>query len=472
MDTSTTNDEYRRTNEDKWQEAVRRIRGLNQVRRRIEFANQPENTGILRPTNRGMETDTSIGALGLGRGNADRGTIVEGKQEETEVEPEGRNILVGRGGIIGRGKTGSSDDPDPTETERIGNSQTSRCWVCTINNPARYLQRVREETRLGANLWTDVRASAKNFIYGIFQLERASTGHIHLQGYLEYGTVVSFRQLRKIFKDWHLEPRRGTRDSAREYCRKTETRIGGPYEYGTWRPSKKDSATVGIKPLEQVKDLLQKSASEKEIATNHFQLWCRHFRAFERFATLNSEPRTAAPEVYVLAGLPGTGKSTFASTLAPPSNTYHKYPNHWWDGYVPARLVDGARLGHHLVVFDDFSGTLSWTEFKLLCDPSPYRVEVKGNTVVFNSPIIVFTTNKNPMRWYKWTHDPHAGAALKRRVKHWMIFERKLPDDTFGPLSADEPSFVHYDYGPDAEGWKKFDEHLQQLLPTPALLIV
>ena len=175
--------------------------------------------------------------------------------------------------------------------------------------------------------------------------------------------------------------------------------------------------------------------------------------------------RTSAPEVYVLAGLPGTGKSTFASQLASADNTYHKYPNHWWDGYVPSRVVDGVKLGHHVVVFDDFSGTLSWTEFKLLCDPAPYRVEVKGGTLVFNTPTLVFTTNKDPMKWYKWVHDPYAHSALKRRVAHWMIFEKKILEDN-------SEEYSHFDYGKGEAGWKNFNEHLLQLLPAQIVFSV
>ena len=34
--------------------------------------------------------------------------------------------------------------------------------------------------------------------------------------------------------DSHHEQRRGTRDQARDYCRKVETRVEGPYEFGEW----------------------------------------------------------------------------------------------------------------------------------------------------------------------------------------------------------------------------------------------
>ncbi len=150
--------------------------------------------------------------------------------------------------------------------------------------------------------------------------------------------------------------------------------------------------------------------------------------------------------------MPGTGKSTFARSLGSP--IYHKPPTKWWDGYIP---ICGD-IGHQVVVFDDYAGSLTWTDFKLLCDEAPYRVEVKGATLEFNTNIIVFTTNKNPLKWYKWEHDPHAHLALKRRVTEWMIFEKSL-----------EGSYKNYKYGAGVDGWKQFDEHLSQILPVSNL---
>lgn len=167
---------------------------------------------------------------------------------------------------------------------------------------------------------------------------------------------------------------------------------------------------------------------------------------------MTSKPRIQAPEVYVLFGKPGTGKSTYARTLSvSPDRIYHKPPNKWWDGYEP---YVSDTMGHIVVVLDDYAGSLPWTDLKLLCDAAPYRPEVKGGTVNFNSPIIVFSTNKNPMKWYKWEHDPYAHLALKRRVTHWMIFEENSGE------------FSKFEYGPGIEGWKKFNEHLLQLIPN------
>ena len=71
--------------------------------------------------------------------------------------------------------------------------------------------------------------------YAVWQKESGDNGTIHLQGYVEFLKSVSFKAAKKtIGNGAHLEDRRGTRDQARDYCRKEETRIAGPWEFGTW----------------------------------------------------------------------------------------------------------------------------------------------------------------------------------------------------------------------------------------------
>ena len=94
-----------------------------------------------------------------------------------------------------------------------------------------------------------------------------------------------------------------------------------------------------------------------------------------------------------------------------------------------------------------------------MCDEAPYYGEVKGSTVLVNARILVFTTNKDPLHWYKWEKDPHAPEAMKRRVKHWVVTEKV------------EAEYVRTDYGSGSEGWKKFDEHLQVLVLSSTILI-
>lgn len=73
--------------------------------------------------------------------------------------------------------------------------------------------------------------------YAIYQQELApGTSRRHWQGYVEFHSPCRIPAAQRAIglPGAHLEPRRGTRDQAREYCRKPESQIEFPVEYGTW----------------------------------------------------------------------------------------------------------------------------------------------------------------------------------------------------------------------------------------------
>lgn len=70
--------------------------------------------------------------------------------------------------------------------------------------------------------------------YCVYQKEECpETKKLHLQGYVELKKSIRFAALKKLFgrEDLHIEQRRGTRDEARDYCRKEESRVAGPWEF-------------------------------------------------------------------------------------------------------------------------------------------------------------------------------------------------------------------------------------------------
>ncbi len=70
--------------------------------------------------------------------------------------------------------------------------------------------------------------------YSIFQLESGENGTPHYQGYVEYDSSQRYSYFHTKVVKCHVEKRRGTRAQAREYCRKEDTRIDGPWESGEW----------------------------------------------------------------------------------------------------------------------------------------------------------------------------------------------------------------------------------------------
>eukprot|EP00983_Pelagomonas_calceolata_P068625 1150006-Pelagomonas_calceolata.AAC.1 len=56
----------------------------------------------------------------------------------------------------------------------------------------------------------------------------------HLQGYAELSQPVRLSTVRWWLPSAHWEPRAGSRDSARDYCRKEDSRSAGPWEHGAF----------------------------------------------------------------------------------------------------------------------------------------------------------------------------------------------------------------------------------------------
>lgn len=72
--------------------------------------------------------------------------------------------------------------------------------------------------------------------YVVMQLEECpTTQRNHLQGYFEINRGnVTLAMVKEVFPGAHVEKARGTRAQAREYCMKEDTRLDGPWEYGTF----------------------------------------------------------------------------------------------------------------------------------------------------------------------------------------------------------------------------------------------
>jgi len=77
----------------------------------------------------------------------------------------------------------------------------------------------------------------KHFRYCVYQIEKCpETDRNHAQGYVEFTRTMRMKAIKTAFQDdsMHLEPRQGSREQARAYCMKEDTRVEPPKEYGTW----------------------------------------------------------------------------------------------------------------------------------------------------------------------------------------------------------------------------------------------
>lgn len=153
---------------------------------------------------------------------------------------------------------------------------------------------------------------------------------------------------------------------------------------------------------------LQKGMSVQKIASDHFDCWCRYYKAFEQYRLLTTPGRdqTVTPTVVICFGPTGTGKSKWAIDNCP--EAYWKPKGNWWCGYTNQKSV----------VFDEFYGWLPYDLLLRICDRYPLEVETKGGAIQLVATTFVFTTNKHPEKWYKDVYY----EAFKRRITLIKVF--------------------------------------------------
>jgi len=272
----------------------------------------------------------------------------------------------------------------PTDQLTNREPRPSRNWIFVINNP--------DTTGGGVD---PLQWECK---YLIYQRERGAEGTIHYQGYVMFREAKSRRTLKNTLSmTAHWEPAKSGPEYNITYCSKEDTRIAGPFEKGT-RPLGQGKRT----DLDVCREMIIQGKPEVQIADEHFQTWCKYFKAFERYRRLKIPFRDWQTTVEVYWGPPGSGKSSKAQRTYPGAYWLPQPKNNevWWDGYE----------GQEVVVIDEFYGWLKHSFLCRLCDRYPLLVETKGGHVAFTARKIIITSNKPPTEWYKF-----GLGALERR---------------------------------------------------------
>lgn len=251
----------------------------------------------------------------------------------------------------------------------------------------------------------DLVAGQADHRYTIAQLETTAGGRIHVQGYSEFSSPKRMGVLRNVLPGVHCEKRRGSRDSARDYCRKDESRVDGPIERGEW----KGGGQGARNDLVMAKELLDSGADEKTIAEECFGSWVRYRKSFTAYAQLLREPRTWPTECIILWGEPGTGKTrqVWDLGLSVYALPQPQGSSVWFDGYT----------GQDVLLLDDFYGWLPLHLLLKLGDRYPLSVPIKGGMVRFVSKFLYITSNKPWTEWYKWSElGSQLEGAFRRRI--------------------------------------------------------
>lgn len=251
--------------------------------------------------------------------------------------------------------------------------------------------------------------------YATWQTEMGDSGTPHYQMHLEFSKPKRSngvaRYFEEIFGKWPHVEACVDREADIVYCTKPETRLEGPWEWGTRNTQGKRNDLLAVQSM------LRTGASMLEVAEEHFGPFVRYHRAFEMYRTMRARPRSEPTRIVVLVGPSGCGKSRFCRDQSP--SAFWKQASMWWCGY------DGTSD----VVCDDFYGWLPFNEVLRMCDRHPHKVQMKNGQINFAPGCIYFTSNRAPQGW--WSEEVkrrHGGLdAFIRRVDEfgeWRVWNK------------------------------------------------
>lgn len=267
----------------------------------------------------------------------------------------------------------------------------ARNWCFTINNPT---QEEKDNLHVLSLTSPDVR-------YLAFQLEEGADGTRHIQGYIEMTSAWRFQRLKSLISQRsHVEMRRGTRTQARDYVMKEDSRVEGPWEYGTWSPDESPAKATA----NQIRELVAQGKRETDLWEQHFGWMARYYRGVREYVRIRTMPRSTKTRVIILYGPTRTGKSRWCMENL--TDIYWKPRGEWWDGYTNEQSV----------VIDDFYGWIKYDELLRLGDRYPLLVPTKGGYSQFTASTIAITSNRLPKDWYKNIEDM---SAFYARVEEW-----------------------------------------------------
>ena len=215
------------------------------------------------------------------------------------------------------------------------NTQARR-WVLTINNPIETDEQMQEYLK-----------GLEHFKYYMFQREKGEEkGTVHFQIYIVFSIGKRFSTIKSYFPTAHIEKAQGSNVQCRDYCSKSETRISGPYEDGTF--TEKGSRT----DLKDFYELIDSGASDLQLRELYPSLFLREFnklndlRNLRKFEIFKKQERDV--EVIYIYGPSGSGKTTYVRDLIRNKEPFYvdTFDNSAFTGYA----------GEDILVIDEFRG--------------------------------------------------------------------------------------------------------------------
>lgn len=259
--------------------------------------------------------------------------------------------------------------------------------------------------------------------YGIFGYEIASTGTPHLQCYGFWKKERTLYSVNRILKRASkVQFANGSAEQNRTYCSKDDNFE----EFG------KISYQGERTDIEVFRDAIFSGLSEYELIMSFASMMAKYDRFYQRCRNIYLQKEVAkknTPEITVLVGNPGTGKTRYIY-----DNNDHDeiYKLEIGDGSSGSLFWDGYN-GQDVILIDDFHNNIKLDYMLRLLDRYPMRLQIKGGVTYRCASKIYITSNLTVDQWYPNCRDIHR-RAIARRINN--IIDLNTEDDIMNRLGS------------------------------------
>lgn len=255
--------------------------------------------------------------------------------------------------------------------------------------------------------------SLEGMRYVIFQIEKGENENTeHIQGFITFRHPKRFQTMKNVLPIAHLEEARGTSVQCRDYCSKPDTRVIGPFEYGTFDGERERT------DIRDFVDLAKAGASKEDICRLFPSLFLKSGHRIDaiystQFEKYQNQCRNV--KVTYIYGKSGVGKTTKVRREFGVKNAFwvHVYDNSMFTNYK----------GQDTLVLDEFTDNMKIQNLNLLLNTEP--VELRGlNCLKYGAYHQVYIiSNYAPTELYKeiQVKQPDIFQTFYRRL-HTIIY--------------------------------------------------
>jgi len=301
-------------------------------------------------------------------------------------------------------------DPSGFSVSETGPQYTSFDFIYTFNEvPQTLPEAIKFYDDLRDRLATLISDGTGGLAYAVGQLERGGeSGRYHVHVFTQFADRCKGGRFRTLLAgrfrtlNPHIDVRRGSPLQAADYVKKADTRVAGPFEFGTIQA---DRQSQGKRTdLAEVAHALEKGATTRAIVRKYLPTFIKYHSGIERAAAYLADPESLddPPEVFILWGTAGVGKTRTVRQLTKGDLFDVRLPDRVGSDLLRFDFFDGQAN----VLLDEYVGQTGIDGIKKLCDHYPFKARTFGGEIAIRPKRIWFTSQHNPQTWWAGAY-PH-----------------------------------------------------------------